>query len=66
MKTQSTFIFNTLEDLWAFKTSAKLKSFEISASNKMLTFEGTQEQFDLAICTYRATKIDITREIRST
>jgi hypothetical protein len=61
MKTQQTFQFVTIEELWAFKSQANLKNFEISMVSKTLTFESNQEQFELAINTYNATVIGINK-----
>lgn len=61
MKPQQTFQFNTIEELWAFKSQANLKNFEISMVSKTLTFESNQEQFELAINTYNATVIGINK-----
>jgi hypothetical protein len=35
-----------------------LVNFEVSASSKLLTFEGTEEQFELAVNDYNATLIN--------
>jgi hypothetical protein len=62
MKTFQTFQFTTIEDLWAFKSEANLANFEVSVSSKLLTFEGTEAQFELAVNTYNATIIKTTNE----
>jgi hypothetical protein len=58
MKTLQTIQFTTIEDLWAFKSKVNLVNFEVSASSKLLTFEGTEEQFELAVNDYNATLIN--------
>jgi hypothetical protein len=58
MKTLQTIQFTTIEDLWAFKSKVNLVNFEVSASSKLLTFEGTEEQFELAVNYYNATIIN--------
>jgi hypothetical protein len=62
MKTLQTFQFNSIEDLWAFKSNANLANFEVSANSKILTFECTVEQFELAVNNYNATIIKTANE----
>jgi hypothetical protein len=62
MKTQQTFQFTSIEDLWAFKSKADLTNFEVSVMSRLLTFEGTVEQFELAIHEYNATIMETAKE----
>ena len=65
MKTQQTFQFTSIEELWAFKSKVNLANFEVSAINKILIFEGTAEQFELAIYHYNARAIDVKQESKT-
>jgi hypothetical protein len=58
MKTLQTIQFNTIEDLWAFKVKVNLTNFEVSVVNRLLTFEGTAGQFELAVNDYNAMIIE--------
>jgi hypothetical protein len=62
MKTLQTFQFNTIEDLWAFKAKVNLTNFEVSVISRLLTFEGTAEQFELAVNDYNAIIIETAKE----
>ena len=62
MRTQQTFQFTTIKDLWAFRAKANLTNFEVSVISRLLTFEGTVEQFELAIHEYNATLIETAKE----
>jgi hypothetical protein len=62
MKLQKTLQFNTVEDLWAFKSKIELTNFEISAANATLTFEIDEEQLKLAINNYNATIVEMERQ----
>jgi hypothetical protein len=54
LKIQVTLQFASLEELWAYKSMIHLTTFEIEAGSKILTFEGTEEQIELAASTCNA------------
>jgi len=54
--------FASFEDLWHFKQSANVTSFEIIRSNNILTFSSTERQKEIATTIYKATIRNVQKE----
>jgi hypothetical protein len=50
--------FDSFEDLWHFKKSANITSFEVSRINNVLTFKCTEEQVQIATTIFKAKLIE--------